>query len=180
MLVSIFRLSNLLSFCIFVCSNWPVSQPTVTDACPITFRISNCFLHFSVFFVKFVQRSPLSIYVHITDDGGWLSSPQSGISVYLKLLGRERQHHPEQMRLEIHFRRTRNKKLFSFLFIPPSCPPLYLTLCLCLSFSLSLSSISCLGNESASSQRSMFFFPNWCVCAGVTDSDGFLCSLLLS
>lgn len=55
---------------------------------------------------------PFSVNVHITDDVGWLSS-QSWVRIYLRLLGRERQHHPEQMSLEIHFGRTRNK-VFSF------------------------------------------------------------------
>lgn len=65
---------------------------------------------------------PLSVNVHITDDVGWLSS-QSRVCIYLRLLGCERQHHPEQMSLEIHFGKTRIKKFFFFP-SPSFSPPL--------------------------------------------------------
>lgn len=90
---------------------------------------------------------------------------QSWGCVYLKLLGRERQHHPEQMRLEIHFGGTRNKKFFfPFLFIFFFSP--VLTLCLPLSLypsPLTRCTFLVLANESACSQRYMFFSIQ-CVC----------------
>lgn len=106
----------------------------------------------------------LSVYVHKTDDVGWLSSSHSWVCIYLRLLGRECQHHPEQMSLEIHFGRTRNKKFFFFLFISPSPVVIYT------SYFVPVSAVTrlpflVLANESARSQRYTFFHSvHLCAC----------------
>lgn len=75
------------------------------------------------------------------------------VCIYLRLVGCERQHHPKQMSLEIHFGRTRNKTCSRHFLL--SCRHLYLTLSA--SFFLHPSSFSCFGKWERSLPKICFF-----------------------
>lgn len=89
-----------------------------------------------------------------------LSSSQRRVCIYLRLLGHERQHHPEQMSLEIHFGGTWNQKFFpspllhfllSSRLVVFASPHLRRSLLTCLSFLV-------LANESAGCRESFVPF----------------------